>query len=132
MGGAVMRMILYFLVAVLALPVMANDFYDPMKPPSLALKKFRLEKAKSRPVSPQAVVKPKQQRWTLNSILISSQRQHAIINNKLVRKGDLIEGARLLSLKPDRVRLSSRGKVIELKLPGRGQSIKKPFKEKAL
>jgi hypothetical protein len=113
--------------------LLAADFHDPMRPPEYALNKFRLERIKNSPVNKNVVVKaPKKDPWILNSILYSSNRQHAIINNKLVRKGEVIGGAKLVSLKPDSVRLISRGKVVDLKLPSASQPIKKSLQEKKL
>ncbi|MDJ0833337.1 MAG: hypothetical protein QNJ69_07410 [Gammaproteobacteria bacterium] len=85
-----------------------------------------MEKVKSQPSHKSAAVKPtKKQDWVLNSILYSSQRQHAIINNKLVKKGDTIAGAKLIRVEPQRVRLIAKGKIIDLSLKTRYKSIKK-------
>ncbi len=93
------------------------DFNDPMRPPAYALEKFRLAKIKNTVTAPSTKVTPlKKESWVLTSILFSSQRQHAIINNKLVKKGDSIKGAKLISLKPDSVQLLSKGKIINLKI----------------
>jgi hypothetical protein len=113
--------------------LMAADFHDPMQPPAFALNKFRLEKIKNSPETGKVAARQqKQDPWVLNSILYSSKRQHAIINNRLVRKGEVIGGAKLVSVKPDSVRLISRGKVVVLKLPAASQSIKKSLNEKKL
>lgn len=128
-----MKIVLLLLGCFYALQVAAIDFHDPMQPPAFALNKFRLEKLKNLPATGQPAVKQqKQDPWILNSILYSSNRQHAIINNKLVRKGEVIAGAKLISLESDSVRLISRGKVVVLKLPGASQSIKKSHNEKQL
>ncbi len=128
-----MRTIVLFLGVFLAGQLVAAEFHDPMKPPAFALNKFRIEKNKNNPKTTIAVVKnSKKDPWVLNSILYSSNRQHAIINNKLVRKGEVIAGAKLVSLKPNSVRLISRGKVVVLKLPNANQSIKKSLNEKKL
>ena len=52
----------------------------------------------------------------LNSVLYSSQRQLAVINNKVVKKGDRIDGAKVFSVQPGLVKLAYRGKVITLKV----------------
>lgn len=128
-----MRVFLFICYCLIVAPLMADEFHDPMKPPAVALNKFRIEKIKNTaPVANNSATAEKTAPWVLNSILFSGVRQHAIINNKLVRKGEVIGGAKLVSLQKDRVRLVARGRVIDLKLPGRGQSIKKSLDEKKL
>lgn len=130
----------FFLGLILLLPLWshADEFYDPMRPPQYALNKFRLEELKqkrnSAALTPGSVSKAgiKRQSWVLNSILYSGKRKHAIINSKLVRKGDVINGAKLISLKPDRVKLVSKGKAIELVLPGRSKPVKTFKSEKQI
>ncbi len=122
-------MTLFFLSSRLSIA----EFYDPMRPPPFAMKKFRLEKINI--ASPSKTVKKTETKvlpWVLNSILYSEHRQHAIINNKLVKKGDVIKGARLIKLGPDSVKLIARGKTIELNLSSRYQSIKRSLSERKL
>lgn len=114
-------------------PLLAEEFKDPMQPPPYAVYKMRLEK--QRDVPPTAQNKSAAQTaptWELNSILYSSQRRHAIINNKLVRQGDTVDGAKLVRLRPDSARLIAKSKVIDLKLSTRAASIKKIAKENEL
>ncbi|MBL7000329.1 MAG: hypothetical protein ISR73_10745 [Gammaproteobacteria bacterium] len=88
-----------------------------MQPPPYALQKYRLEKLKALPPAGNPPAKSKQeQQWVLSSILYSTQRRHAIINNQLVRQGEMVQGARLIRLTPDSARLRVKGKVIELTL----------------
>jgi hypothetical protein len=113
--------------------LVAAGFHDPMRPPAYALEKYRQEKIKNNPsMAHRQQTQKKPDVWVLNSILYSAQRQHAIINNKLVRKGEKIAGAKLVALKPDSVKLIASGKIIELKLPGVDQSIKKSLNENKL
>ncbi len=128
------RLVLLCCALLISFQLIAAEFHDPMRPPAFALNKFRAEKIKkSTPVTKKPdVQEQKKEPWVLNSILYSSNRQHAIINNKLVRQGEVIGGAKLISLKPDRVRLISRGKVVVLKLPSANRSIKKSLNEKKL
>ena len=122
------KYLLLLLVPWLSLSVSA-EFFDPMRPPPLALKKFKLEKIKSQNKNKGTVSVQKNEKkpapWVLSSILYSSQRKHAIINNKLVKQGEVIAGARLIRLKPDSVRLLAKGKVIDLSLRKSLKSIKK-------
>lgn len=107
------------------------EYFDPMRPPALALEKYRIEKLKNlRAKNPQPVVSKKVEPWVLHSILYSDRRKHAIINNQLVKQGDMIRGAKVLRLRPDSVRLLAKGKIIELKLRPQLQSIKKSHDEK--
>lgn len=101
------------------------EFHDPMRPPPYALEKFRLEKINNSPVNKAAIHAKKMKPLQLNSILYSSQRKHAIINNKLMKKGDVIRGAKLVSLHPYSVRLISKGKIIDLSLHTGYKSMKK-------
>lgn len=64
-------------------------------------------------------------RWNVNSILVSPRRKVAIINNKLVQPGELIEGQQVVDIRLEGVVLQgSGGKQIVL-LPG------KPIKQKS-
>lgn len=128
-------LVLFLGVVVLPLQPVRAEFLDPMRPPAFALEKFRQEKIRTAPIQ-SAVARPQQKTtWVLSSILYSSQRQHAIINNQLVRKGDVILGAKLLRLRPDGVRLMVKGKIVDLtlydkKTKGSFKSIKKSLNEK--
>jgi len=114
------------------------EFSDPMRPPAFALEKFRLEKIKNKvELNRKPVKSQKKDPWVLNSILYSSQRKHAIINNQLVRKGEFVKGAKLVRLQPDSVRLIKKGKIIDLTiygLSGKGnfKLIKKSLNEKKI
>ena len=121
-----MKKIFVYLVILVISPGVLADFYDPMQPPEFALNKLRAEKYnKANVKKPSQPGVKKEDAWVLSSILYSRDRKHAIINNKLVRKGDLIKGARVVQLQPDSVRLLAKGKTIELSLRSRYKSIKK-------
>lgn len=121
-----MKKFIVYVVMLIISPGVLAEFNDPMQPPEYALNKLRAEKyqkANSKKTSQSGL--KKEQSWVLTSILYSRDRKHAIINNKLVRKGDLIKGARVVQLQPDSVRLLAKGKTIELSLRSRYKSIKK-------
>jgi len=107
-----------------------------MRPPPYALEKFRIEKLKLNGSVNKKVIKPiKKVTWELNSILFSGQRKHAIINNQLVKKGEMIKGAKLIRLNHDSVQLLSKGKIIDLKIYAdkkNFKSIKKSLSEKKI
>ncbi len=127
-----MKFILLLSACLVAGSALATSFYDPMRPPAYAREKFRLEKIKNKPSSnqPKVTAVKKKPAWVLNSILYSSERKHAIINNKLVKKGDFIAGAKLVRVEPQSVRLIAKGKIIDLSLKTRYKSIRKSVGKK--
>lgn len=54
--------------------------------------------------------------WTLSSILVSPQRRVAIINGKAVTAGEILAGAKVLSISEKSVKLEFRGEVLLLNL----------------
>ena len=59
---------------------------------------------------------PKTIKWTLTSTLIAPQRQVAVINDQIVKVGENIDGAKLVTVKPGSALLNHAGKTIQLKL----------------
>ena len=104
----------------------ANELRDPMRPPPLALQKFREAKwaQQPKPAAPKADA-PKREPLKLTSILISPTRSIAIIDDQMLAVGDQIRGARLVELTRDRARLVRQGKVITLRLSNDIAAIKK-------
>mgnify|MGYP001038811363 CR=1 FL=1 len=89
------------------------------------------------PVNSAPVKKQAAQQWVLSSILYSSQRKHAIINNQLVKQGEMVQGARLIRLTPHSARLRVKGRVIELtvldkKTTGNFKALNKSLNESKL
>jgi len=54
--------------------------------------------------------------WQLTSVLISAQRRVAVINDQVVRIGQNINGAKLLTVEPGSALLSHAGRRIRLEL----------------
>ena len=54
--------------------------------------------------------------WQLSSILVSPQRRVAIINGKSVQPGEILSGAKVLSISETGVKLKHRGEIIQLRL----------------
>lgn len=54
--------------------------------------------------------------FKLSGILYDEQKPMAIINNRVVEEGALIDGAQLLEIQPNFVRFSRRGKEFTLKI----------------
>ena len=104
----------------------AEQLRDPMKPPAMALQKKRAAEAKKNPkpvVRKVEVAPPKP--LVLQSIIFSAARQIAIINDLPLVSGESIAGAKVLSIKEDRVTLVRRGKKLELMLDSDSQAINK-------
>lgn len=55
--------------------------------------------------------------WELMSTLVADGRRVAIINERTVRSGDWVGGARVLAIAPGRVRLDYRGRVFTITRP---------------
>ncbi len=78
---------LFFVVFQFSLvSVNANQLNDPTRPPGVLFKQNKLYK------------NIQQYPWRLSSTLISSERQIATINGKLVRPGEKINGATLIAI----------------------------------
>lgn len=54
--------------------------------------------------------------FRLSGILYDNQKPMAIINNRIVEEGALINGAQLLEIQPNYVRLSLKGEELQLKI----------------
>ena len=111
----------------------AAELRDPMQPPPFALQKFREAKwaKQPRPSKPK-VAKPKPRPLQLTSILYSSERKIAIIDDQMLRVGDRIRDAKLVGLTRDTARLVRKGKVINLSLGNDLTAIRKKAVESDL
>lgn len=80
-------------------------FADPMRPAAYR----QIRKEQTQVVTPQV----KTDSWTLSAVLRSSSRRVALINGRVMKLGDTIEGFRLVTIETDRVVLeNSRRKVV--------------------
>lgn len=52
--------------------------------------------------------------WVLNGIFFSDNQGYALINNRILKEGDVIEGAKVVRVTLEGVELESEGKVVEL------------------
>ncbi len=111
----------------------AAELRDPMQPPPLALRKMRQAVAAQQPkvVKPK-VDKPAPKTLQLTSILISSDRRIAIIDDQMLQVGDRIGNARLVRLTRDSARLVRNGKTINLSLGKTVGAIRRPTDESDL
>ncbi len=96
-----MRYQIISIVFGLLLMSQAHALSDPMKPPVSFMGTGKIHSA---PV------------WVLNSVITSNDRKVAIINQVPVLVGESVSGARILSIRDDRVLLSQDGKQFEIKL----------------
>ena len=82
---------------------LAASLDDPTRPPT------------AQPTKAHKAVR-KQTRWTLSSTLVSAQRRTAVINDRGVSVGESINGARVVTIQPSKVRLRRSGRDITLVL----------------
>ena len=116
-----------------AIVVQAQEYKDPMQPPAFALQKYRQAQNKNKSVKPVSTVKkPQPKPLQLRSILFSSVRKIAIIDDQLLKVGDVIRGAKLIKINKHGVRLLRKGKVINLSLTREFTAIKKSAVESKL
>ncbi len=111
----------------------AAELRDPMQPPPQALRKMRQAQAPKQPlaVKPKAD-QPKPKTLQLTSILFSSDRKIAIIDDQMLQIGDRIGNARLVRLTRDSARLVRNGKTINLSLDEGVGTIRRPGVESDL
>ena len=106
---AVSSLLVGWLVA--AGPVTAERLPDPMRPPQSGAASIRA------PVS-----EPKS--WQLHMIRISREQRLAVINGRMVKPGDEVSGAKVVSVGPNSVQLRKGGKRFSLALAR--TSVKRP------
>jgi len=133
-----LRNILTLILSVVILQfslVQAAEIRDPMEPPAYALQKFREAKWKisnKRVKTTIAVKKPVVKAMHLTSILYSSERKIAIIDDQTLKVGDAIRNARLIKINKGSVRLVKKGKIIVLRLDDELTANKKIVVERKL
>ena len=128
-------LVLLGLLLIQPLQLTANEISDltnnPMQPPEFALQKYQQEKNKNKP---KVVVvqkkRVKSEPLLLTSILYSSTRKIVIINEKMLSVSDSIDGARLVSINKNSVRLIRNGKTINLRLLNQSNHIQKTVVQK--
>jgi len=125
-------------LALLVIPtamIQAEEISNPMQPPAYALKKFQQAKFKNRVSTVNTgkkINKPAVKPLKLTSILFSSERKIAIIDDHMLRVGDTIGSAKLVRINRNSARLLKKGKIIELKLDSETNTIKKTPSERKL
>lgn len=71
---------------------------DPLRPPNYS-------KSSVLPMN-------KDKKWYVNEILSSEGRRIAIVNNKMVSIGDKVDGAKVIDITPDQVKLKYENRII--------------------
>jgi len=84
--------IVIIITLLLVMPLQAA-LEDPTRPPTTTT------------IASKSSDKTQRPRWILTSTLISTQRRAAVINNKVVSRGEHINGAKIISIQPSAVRL---------------------------
>lgn len=111
-----MASFLLVLMISLCAPLFAESLKDPMRPSG------HLQMGSSHE-NPAEVV------WNLTSTLVSDGRRIAMINGRLLAVGDHIDGAQVVEIFNNRVRLKYRDKFLSIVLDN--NSLRKPVKDLA-
>ncbi|MCF6283481.1 MAG: general secretion pathway protein GspB [Candidatus Polarisedimenticolaceae bacterium] len=90
-------------------------FDDPTRPPR-AGKEQQIESAEKVAVAATKKI------WSLESVLIAQKRQIAVINGEIVKRGDRVNGARVVSIKKSGVTLYKKGKYFKLLLVSKSKT----------
>ena len=88
---------------------------DPLRPPEYRIKEVSKKVA--------GVAVKAEPSWSVREIIYSGDRRVAIVNNVVVSSGDMIDGARVLNIKPEHVLLSYKDKKFKSHL--RSVTVKK-------
>jgi hypothetical protein len=69
------------------------------------------------PTTVKAIATAKATGFSVSAILVSQKRRVAIVNGKRVSEGDKVDGATVVKILADRLRLNLHGKEITARLP---------------
>lgn len=125
MVGTLMK---YILMGFLTFLSLTSHSDDPMRPPSQAISLMKELVQPPDQENPSLNNKKEYSALILSSILTSSKRKVAIINNKVMSIGDKIDNARLTHISKNHVHLVEDGKRIDLYLKNRAKISIKPRK----
>lgn len=105
-------------VTILAALMVINAVYFGYKPVKTTvipyIQRFALPSIKANILSPAKSAVTGKPSFTLNGIVFDSARPYAIVNNMILTKGDIINGATLVDIQEDTVVFSSEGKEFRL------------------
>ena len=91
-------------IVVIALPVNGGALIDPTRPTTVPLPNLTARTALLPPS------------WKLESTLIAPDRKVAVINGRLVTEGELIDGARVISIRKNSVLVKTTTESFTLQL----------------
>ena len=89
--------------ALVFLPELSFAMNDPMQPPEYSVSSGVIEEMMDSELD-------------LQMILISPLRKFAVLNNKTVKEGGMVSGAKIISIEKERVVVKRKGKVFDLRL----------------
>ncbi len=99
--ASTMTCVVAFFLMLVAEPSVAMN--DPMQPPEYSISSGVIEEMMDSELD-------------LQMILISPLRKFAVLNNKTVKEGGVISGAKIISIEKERVVVKRKGKVFDLRL----------------
>ncbi len=93
----------YIFFVLISMSGYAFSMNDPMQPPEYS-------------VSSGAIEEMMDSELNLQMILVSPARKFAVLNNKTVKEGGVVSGAKIISIENERVVVKRKGKVFDLRL----------------
>ena len=93
-----------------------NTFKDNLKPRSKSTAPVVINQPVTKGAYLEQVQEKSYPNLLLNGIFYDGQQYYAIINNKILKEGESIEGARLIRILSNRVELEFEGRPISLKI----------------
>ena len=98
----IIKLIVIFVLLPLSQYAFSGSKEDPLRPPGYS----------------KTVVLPinKNKTWYVNEILASEGRRIAIVNGKMVKVGDTVDGAKVIKIASDKVKLHYKNRIIDLPL----------------
>jgi len=97
------KLVFFMLIASFFMSESAFSMNDPMQPPEYS-------------VSSGVVEEMMDSKLKLQMILMSPERKFAVLNNKTVKEGEMIAGAKIISIEKEHVVVKRKGKVFDLRL----------------
>ena len=93
----------YIFFVLISMSGYAFSMNDPMQPPEYSVSSGVIEEMMDSELN-------------LQMILVSPARKFAVLNNKTVKEGGVVSGAKIISIENERVVVKRKGKVFDLRL----------------
>ena len=90
-----------------------DQFVDPMRP-------VRYQASSSTQEAEAEADEVDVKAWKLSAVLISTERCVAVINGKSLQEGELLDGYRIIQIRPDKVLLKNKQRKLVLRRAGTG------------